>query len=87
MKVCGFTFIRNAVKYDYPIVEAISSILPLCDKFIVVVGNSEDNTRNLIERIDAKKITIIDSIWDESLREGGKTLAVETNKAMDALPP
>ena len=86
MKVCGFTFIRNAVKYDYPIVEAITSILPLCDKFIVVAGNSEDNTRNLIERINPSKIKIIDSIWDDKLREGGKVLAVETNKAIDELP-
>lgn len=87
MKVCGFTFIRNAVKFDYPVVEAISSILPLCDKFIVVAGNSSDNTRNLVERIDPEKIEIIDSTWDDSLREGGKVLALETNKAIDALPP
>ena len=86
MKVCGFTFIRNAVKYDYPVVEAISSILPMCDKIIVVVGKSEDNTRNLIERINPSKIVIIDSEWDENLREGGSVLAVETNKAIDALP-
>jgi len=86
MKVCGFTFIRNAVKYDYPVVEAITSILPLCDKFIVVVGNSTDNTRNLIERINPEKIQIIDSTWDDNLREGGKVLAIETNKAIDALP-
>jgi hypothetical protein len=86
MKVCGFTFIRNAVRYDYPIAEAISSVLPLCDKFIVVVGNSEDNTRNLIERIDPVKIKIIDSVWNENLRAGGAVLAEETNKAIDALP-
>jgi hypothetical protein len=86
MKVCGFSFIRNAVKFDYPIVEAISSILPLCDKFIVVVGNSEDNTRKLIEDIDPEKIVIIDSVWDDSLRKGGKVLADETNKAIDLLP-
>ena len=48
MKVCGFSFIRNAVKYDYPIVESIRSILPICDKFVVAVGNSEDNTLQLI---------------------------------------
>jgi hypothetical protein len=36
MKVCGFTIIRNAIKYDYPVVEAIQSVLPLCDKFIVL---------------------------------------------------
>lgn len=86
MKVCGFTIIRNAQRFDYPIEEAINSILPLCDKFIVVVGNSDDNTRSIIEKINPNKIQIIDSVWDESLREGGKVLAVETNKAIDALP-
>ncbi len=85
MKVTGFTFIRNAVKYDYPIVEAITSILPLCDEFVVAVGNSEDNTRELIERINSPKIRIIDTVWDDSLREGGQVLAVETNKALDAV--
>lgn len=34
MKVSGFTFVRNAVKYDYPIVESIQSILPLVDEEI-----------------------------------------------------
>ncbi|MBP6532057.1 MAG: glycosyltransferase family 2 protein [Bacteroidia bacterium] len=86
MKVCGFTFIRNAIRFDYPIVEAITSILPMCDEFIVLVGNSDDNTRNLIERIGSDKIKIHDSIWDDSLREGGRVLAEETNKAMQLLP-
>jgi cellulose synthase/poly-beta-1,6-N-acetylglucosamine synthase-like glycosyltransferase len=85
MKVTGFSFIKNAVKYQYPIVEAIQSILPLCDEVIVAVGNSEDNTRNLVERIDPKKIKIIDTVWDESLKEGGKVLAEETNKALKAV--
>jgi glycosyltransferase involved in cell wall biosynthesis len=85
MKVSGFTFIRNAIKFDYPIVEAITSILPLCDEFIVAVGNSDDGTRQLIEQIDSTKIRIIDTVWDESLREGGHVLAVETNKAFDAI--
>ena len=86
MKVCGFTFIRNAVRFDYPIVEAITSVLPMCNEFIVLVGNSDDNTRNLIERIGSDKIRIYDSVWDDSLREGGKVLAEETNKAMQYLP-
>lgn len=86
MKVCGFTFIRNAVRFDYPIVEAITSILPMCDEFIVLVGNSDDNTRNLIERINSDKIKVIDSVWDDSLREGGRVLAAETNKAMQYIP-
>ncbi len=81
MKVAGFTFVKNAIKYDYPIVEAITSILPLCNEFIVAVGDSEDNTRGLIENIKSSKIKIIDTVWDESLREGGKVLAQETDKA------
>ncbi len=85
MKVTGFTFIRNAIKFDYPIVEAITSILPICDEFIVALGNSDDDTRTLIESINSTKIKIIDTIWDDTLREGGRVLAVETDKAFDAI--
>ncbi|MBB3701448.1 glycosyltransferase family 2 protein [Flammeovirga yaeyamensis] len=80
MKVTGFSFIKNAIKYDYPVLEAITSILPLCDEFVVAVGNCDDGTRELIENIDPK-IRIIDTIWDESLKTGGSVLADETNKA------
>ena len=85
MKVCGFTFVRNAVKYDYPVVESITSILPMVDHLIVAVGDSEDGTRKVIESIKSKKIEIIDTVWDDSLREGGVVLAIETNKAFDAI--
>lgn len=85
MKVAGFTFIRNAVKYDYPIIEAITSILPICDEFIVAIGNSEDETEQLILSIGSPKIKIIHTVWDDTLREGGKVLAIETDKAMDAI--
>ena len=87
MKVSGFTFVRNAVKYDYPIVEAIKSILPLCDEFVIAVGNSDDDTLGLIKSIGSPKIKIIETIWDDSLREGGKVLAVETDKALRAISP
>lgn len=81
MKVSGFTFIKNAIIYDYPIVEAIQSILEICDEFIVAVGSSNDETRKLIEQIDPHKIRIIDTEWDESQRVGGRVLAMETDKA------
>ncbi|WP_167618436.1 glycosyltransferase family 2 protein [Maribellus sediminis] len=86
MKVCGFTFIRNAVKFDFPVVEAISSVLPVCDHFVVAVGKSDDETRQLIESIAPGKISIVDTIWDETLKEGGRVYANETNKALDAIP-
>lgn len=86
MKVCGFTFIRNARKFDFPIVEAIKSILPVCDHFVVAVGKSDDKTREIIEAIAPEKITIVDTIWDESLKKGGFVYASETDKALDAVP-
>lgn len=85
MKVAGFTFIRNAIKNDYSIVEAIQSILPICDEFVVAVGESEDNTLALIKSIDSPKIKIVQTIWDDSLREGGRTFALETDKAYKAI--
>jgi hypothetical protein len=85
MKVAGFTIIRNAIKFDYPVVEAITSILPICDEFVVAVGNSEDETLQLIKSINSPKIKIIETVWDDSLRQGGQVLAIETNKAFDAI--
>jgi hypothetical protein len=85
MKVTGFSFIRNAIKFDYPIVESIKSILPVCDDFVVAVGNSEDDTLQLIKSIAPDKIKIIETVWDDSLRTGGQVLAEETNKAFHAI--
>ena len=81
MKISGFTFVRNAEKYDYPVVESITSILPIVDEFIVCVGNSIDKTLELIHSINSSKIKIIHSTWDDSLRTGGRVLAAETDKA------
>jgi glycosyltransferase involved in cell wall biosynthesis len=87
MFVSGFTFVRNAIKFDYPVVEAILSILPICDEVIVAVGNSDDDTLGLIQSINSPKIKIIETIWDDTLRKGGQVLAVETDKALAAVSP
>lgn len=85
MKVTGFSIVKNALIYDYPVVEAIRSILPICDEFVVAVGRSDDDTLKLINSIDPEKIRIVETEWDESLREGGRVLAVETDKAFAAI--
>ena len=87
MKISGFTFVRNAVKFDYPIIESINSILPIVDEFVVSVGNCDDGTLELIRSINSPKIRIVHSVWDDSLREGGKVLAVETDKAFAQISP
>lgn len=84
MKVVGVSFVRNALKYAYPITEAIQSILPICDEVIVAVGDSEDNTLQLIQDIDSPKIRIIETVWDDSLKKG-RVLSSETNKVLDGI--
>lgn len=84
MKVSGFTIVRNAVEYDYPVVESIRSILPVCDEVVVAVGQGDDGTLALVQAIDPK-VRVISTLWDDSLREGGRVLAVETDKAFKAI--
>ena len=86
MKICGFTFVRNAVKYEYPVVESITSILTIVDEFIVSVGNCDDGTLELIESIGSSKIKIVHSVWDDSLKHGGRVLAIETDKSLANVP-
>lgn len=85
MKVCGFSFLRNAIRFDYPAIEAIKSILPVCDAVIVAVGNSDDDTASRVAAIDPK-VQVIHTVWDDTQREGGRVLAIETDKAFQAIP-
>ncbi len=82
MKVSAFTICRNAVSFDYPIVEVIRSALPIVDEFIVNVGQSEDGTRALIRSIGSDKVRILDSVWDDSMKKDGLLFSYETNKAL-----
>ncbi|QNH61394.1 glycosyltransferase family 2 protein [Hymenobacter sediminicola] len=87
MKISGFTIIRNAVINDYPVVEAIRSILPVVDEMVVSVGDSEDDTEGLIRAIGSPKIRIVHSVWDPALKTNGTVLAVETDKAFRQISP
>jgi hypothetical protein len=82
MKITGITIIKNAVLNDYPIKEAILSVLPIVDEMIVSIGDSEDDTEGLIRSLPSAKIKIVHSVWDKSVRKGGSVLAIETNKVM-----
>src|SRR5665213_914838 len=80
MKISGFTIVRNAVKFNYPVVESICSILPICDEFIVNVGDSDDGTLEMIKSIASPKIKIIETKWDMS--QGPTVLSEQTNIAL-----
>ncbi len=87
MKISGFTIIKNAIINDYPVVEAINSILPVVDEMIVLAGDSSDATKKLVQSINSDKIKLFDSVWDHSLRKGGAVLAAETDKAFQLIDP
>lgn len=86
MNISGFSMVRNATKLYYPIKQAIKSILPICDEFVIAIGegDKDDNTRAVVESIDSDKIKIIDTIWKEEDFVNGRVNAIQTNIALDA---
>ncbi len=84
MRISGFSFARNAVKLDYPLREALLSILPVVDELVVAVapGDPDDDTRGLVESIDDPRVRVVDAVWDDARRQG--VYADLTNVALDA---
>jgi len=66
MKISGFTFIKNGDKLYIPLKEAITSVLPICDEFVVALGDcdADDRTEAIIESIASDKIKIVRTVWD-----------------------
>ena len=38
VKLSAFTIIKNAVKFDYPLIESIKSVLPIVDEYVINAG-------------------------------------------------
>ena len=83
MKISGFSYVKNGFEYGYPFLEAIRSVLPVCDEFVIAVGDSADGTREAVAKLNPEKIKIVDTIWDMNLRQGGKVFAQQANIALD----
>ncbi len=86
MKISGFSFVRNGDKLYYPVVEAIRSILPICDEYVIAVGkgDEDDRTREHIAAIGDPKLRIIDTIWEEQFFKKGVINAMQTDIAQQA---
>lgn len=82
MRIVGCTLVAQARTLDFPVLEAIGSVLPLCDELIVNVGPSTDGTRELIRTLTDPRIRVIEGEWNRAL--GSAMLAVETQRALDA---
>jgi glycosyltransferase involved in cell wall biosynthesis len=84
VRISGFSFCRNAVSLYYPIGEAIRSALPIVDEFVIAVGESDDDTVEVIRAIGDPKVRIIETSWDPKHFVHGAINAVQTNIALDA---
>ena len=83
MFISGFTFVRNAIVFGYPILESLKSLIPLCNEIIIAAGKSEDNTLGILRGINDKRIKIIETEWDESLKKSGLVYSQQTNLALE----
>lgn len=83
MIISGFSFVRNASIFDFPLEESLGSLLPLCDQLVIAVGEGSDDPE-AIRAIEPGKIEVIPTVWDESLREGGRIYAQQTDVALAA---
>lgn len=81
MRIVGCSLVANAIDLDFPILEALGSILPLCDELIVNVGPSRDGTLDLVRGLGDPRLRVIEGRWDPSV--GSAMLAVETQRALD----
>ena len=83
MRISGFSFARNAVKLDYPLEEALRSILPVVDELVVVVapGDPDDDTWGLVESLDDPRLVLVEGAWDDSRRQ--EVYADLTNRALE----
>jgi glycosyltransferase involved in cell wall biosynthesis len=84
VRISGFSFARNAVKLDYPLREALLSVLPVVDELVVAVapGDPDDDTRGLVASIGDPRVRVVDAVWDDARRQG--IYADLTNVALDA---
>jgi glycosyltransferase involved in cell wall biosynthesis len=71
MKISFFSFIRDGVRLGYPFEESIRSALPLCDEFVVAVGDCDDGTLQRLQAMAEPKLRILATAWNEQVRAHG----------------
>ena len=85
MRISGFSMGKNALKLYYPMKQAVMSILPIVDEFVVALGDSDedDRTREEILSIGSDKIRIVDTVWDIEKYPRGMEHAHQTDIAKE----
>lgn len=81
MKVSGFTFLRNGTLLGYPYIESLRSLLLVCDEVVVAVGDSQDDTLERVRAIGDPRIRILETRWNEAMRDRGYVYAQQKMSA------
>ncbi|MBN2166594.1 MAG: hypothetical protein JW717_09985 [Marinilabiliaceae bacterium] len=83
MIISGFTMVKNADKLNYPFEESVKSLLPIVDEMVIALGDcdEDDNTINIINRINSSKIKIVHTKWEPDKYPNGTILAQQTDIA------
>ena len=89
----GTLFIRNGCRFDYPFIEAIKCLLEFCDKVVVCVVPTTDNTVALIVDTFGFEINrgalvlrfAPDSDWEKMSFHAKHRLSMYTNYAIEML--
>lgn len=84
MQVSGFSVVRNAIRYDYPFIESLQSLLPLVDELVLAIGDCDDGTVEALSALKSPKLKVIHTVWDPAVRSGGLIISQQTNVALDA---
>jgi len=75
-KISGFCLTTNSLERGYPVIESITSFLPMVDELIVIDGGSTDGTIEAIQAIGDSKIRIISdetTKWEDDWAYGRMT--------------
>ncbi len=74
-KLSAFSYLKNGISFDYPFIESLLSVAPICDQIVVVCAReSIDGTREALQDLQSKipqlKLHASD-IWQRTdLRQG-----------------
>jgi hypothetical protein len=81
--VSGFSIVKNATIYDYPVEVALKSVLPLVEELHVNIGVSDDDTLERVRSIDDSRIRIHETVWPDPVGKETRDLGEETNRVLD----
>lgn len=77
MSLGGHIFVRDGIRLDYCVAEAVNSLLPICDDVVVMDCGSSDGTPDLLRRefgSNPKVRLFFDGPWDQYKGQHGERL-------------